>query len=103
MVTVIRTEETAVKTVIKRWADDSNQMEGRSSHEVGGGALTALGGGDGEQRRQTHPPAPALMGFKGSKPNAPALMGFTKKPLKSEGTVREWHGHIYTTECKTES
>lgn len=51
----------------------TNQMEGRCSREVGGRAVTAPGGGDGEQRQQTHPPAPASMGFKKTK---------NKKPLK---------------------
>lgn len=50
----------------------TNQMEGRRSREVGGRAVTAPGGGDGEQRQQTHPPALASMGFKKKK----------KKPLE---------------------
>lgn len=50
----------------------TNQMEERRPREVGGRAVRAPGGGDGEQRQQTHPPALASMGFKKKK----------KKPLK---------------------
>lgn len=47
----------------KRWTDDSNPMEGSGVHEVVG-AITAVGGGDREQRWQTHPAGLASVGPK---------------------------------------